>query len=95
MKKSFFIAAYVVAKNKEIIFMFVNKRLVFKNLGLSIKYKTMQLYKKWSASLFPNASCQRCTIKKKKKQVAEWFPKCVCWGRAVYNYVYLYFWEVD
>lgn len=46
MKRSFFIAAYVVAKKKEIIFMFVNKRLVLKNLGLSIKYKTMQLYKK-------------------------------------------------
>ena len=48
--------------------MFVNKRLVLKNLGLSIKYKTMQLYKKWSAPLFPNASCQRSTIKKNKLQ---------------------------
>lgn len=70
MKKRFFIASYVVAKGEkmEIIYMFVNRRLVFKNWSSSIKYKTMQLYKKLNTSVCPNASCQRCTTKGNKLQ---------------------------
>lgn len=52
----------------------------------------MQLYKKRSASLFPNAGCQRSTTKENKLE--NGFLN-VCVGRGVYNYMYLYFWKVD
>lgn len=70
--------------------MFVNKKLILKNLGLSIKYKLCNYTK--NKVQIPNADCQRSITKENKLE--NGFLN-VCVRRGVYNYMYLYFWKVD